>query len=98
MTHGSPEVFVQQLAQVWRNVARICQPHAKLVCRFGGIQDRKQEPLELLKASLREAGWHITAIRDAGSALDGKRQAMQFGERTRNKPRPEYDVYALLAG
>jgi hypothetical protein len=98
MTHGSPEVFVQQLAQVWRNVARACQPHAKLVCRFGGIQERKQEPLALLKASLREAGWHTTAIRDAGSALDGKRQATQFGERTRNKPRPEYDIYALLAG
>lgn len=98
VTHGSPEAFVQQLAQVWRNVAHVCQPHAKLVCRFGGIQERKQEPLTLLKASLREGGWHITTIRHAGSALDGKRQATQFGERARNQPRPEYDIYALLMG
>ena len=98
VTHGSPEAFVLQLAQVWRNVARVCQTHARLVCRFGGIQDRKQEPLALLKASLREAGWRITTIRDAGSALDGKRQAIQFGERTRNKPRSEYDIYARLTG
>lgn len=96
MTHSSPEEFVSQLAHMWCNVARVCRPHAKLVCRFGGIHDRKQEPLELLKASLHKTGWRITTIRDAGNALNGKRQAAQFGDRATNTPRSEYDVYAIL--
>lgn len=96
MTHGSPEEFASQLAQVWRNVTRVCRPHARLVCRFGGIHDRKQEPLELLKTSLHKTGWRITTIRDAGNALNGKRQAAQFGDRDTNTPRSEYDVYAIL--
>jgi hypothetical protein len=96
ITHGSQEEFVAQLAKVWRNTASVCVPRAKLVCRFGGIHDRGQDPLELIRTSLKQTGWRITAIQDAGNALDGKRQAAQFGERTLHKPRPEYDIYAIL--
>jgi hypothetical protein len=96
IAHGSPEEFASQLAQVWRNTANVCMARAKLVCRFGGIQDRKQDPVGLIRTSLKQTGWRITAIRDAGNALDGKRQAAQFGERTLHKPRPEYDIYAIL--
>ena len=96
MIHSSPEEFANQLAQVWQNAASVCRPHARLVCRFGGIHARKQEPLELLKTSIRDTAWRITTIRDAGNALNGKRQAAQFGDRATNTPRSEYDVYAIL--
>jgi hypothetical protein len=98
MTHSSPEEFVDQLSHVWRNAAGVCRPQAGLVCRFGGIHERKVEPLDLIKTSFRGTGWRITTIRDAGSALKGKRQAIQFGKRTSKRPRPEYDVYARLTG
>lgn len=95
--HQSPQVFVNDLASVWKNVARVCQDDARLVIRFGGINDRKQEPLELLNQSLRLAGWRMLTCRNAGDAGDGRRQADQFII-ARRKPMPEYDVYATLAG
>jgi hypothetical protein len=97
IAHGSPHQFGAQLRQVWLNVAKVSAPHAKLACRFGGIRDRRQDPLSLLKSSLQGTPWRITTIRDAGTALNGKRQAAQFGERIRRKPLREWDVYAVLA-
>ena len=95
MGHASPEAFVEQLRSVWKNAARVCRSGARLVTRFGGINDRKQEPLDLLKGSFRESGWRIRTIKGAGTANDGKRQARQFGQVT--KPRVEYDLYAVRA-
>jgi hypothetical protein len=95
IAHSSADHFVDQLATVWKNVAMSCKSDARMITRFGGINDRKQEPLELLKASLKGTGWKIMTIRDAGSARDGRRQADQFGG-TQNSPRTEYDVYARL--
>jgi hypothetical protein len=97
ITHGSPKVFASQLRDVWRNVATVCRAHAKLVCRFGGIRDRRQDALELIKSSFRETEWRLTTVRDAGTALNGKRQAAQFGERIKRRPLREWDVYAVLA-
>jgi len=91
--HSSAEAFAQQLRSVWRNAARVCRSNARLVARFGGINDRKQEPLDLLKNSLHGSGWRIQTIKSAGTANDGKRQARQFGQVT--KPRVEYDLYAV---
>ena len=93
MSHMSPDTFVEQLRSVWRNAARACRAGARLVTRFGGINDRKQDPLDLLKWSLRESGWRTQTIREAGTANDGKRQARQFGRVT--NPRVEYDLYAV---
>jgi hypothetical protein len=69
---------------------------ARLVCRFGGITDRRQDPLELLKRSFDESGWTLRTVRCAGSALDGRRQAAQFGSRVSARPVKEYDAYAYL--
>jgi hypothetical protein len=95
--HSSPAEFVSQLATVWRNVSIVCKPGAKLVVRFGGINDRKEDPLALLKASLASTGWRIRTAQAAGSACDGKRQADQF-IRAGKKPLAEFDVYALWEG
>src|SRR5262249_48342644 len=92
--HSSPEQFSQQLSKVWLNAADMSTTNARLVCRFGGIHDRKQDCIDILKSSFRDSGWRLTTIRDAGSALNGRRQAAQFGDDQQTHPRQEYDVYA----
>jgi hypothetical protein len=51
----------------------------------------------MLKVSFKETSWRIVAVKNAGTANNGKRQASQFGVRGRSLPKPEYDVYARLA-
>ena len=92
--HSSPALFVQQLAEVWKNVRRVCKADAMLVVRFGGIQDRQSDPVMMLKESLRLSNWHLVTLRSAGTALDGRRQASQFFAATK-APRLEYDFYAV---
>jgi hypothetical protein len=91
--HTSPEEFVADLAQVWRNVAAVAAEHATLIIRFGGIADRHVNPRDLIGDSLAESSWRIIAIREAGSAAEGRRQANTF-LRTRTEPLLEYDVWA----
>jgi len=93
--HSSPEYFSKQLNKVWQNTAAMCAPGARLICRFGGIHDRKHDCLEIAKNSFAESGWRLTTVKSAGNALDGRRQASQFGE-TQRFPREEYDLYARL--
>jgi hypothetical protein len=95
--HSSPEDFSKQLRSVWLNAARMSRNDAKLVCRFGGIHDRQQDCIEILKSSFRDSGWTLATIKNAGSALDGRRQATQFGTDQKKHPRKEYDVYAKRA-
>lgn len=95
VVHSSPEDFAADLRQVWCNAENVCAEDAKLVIRFGGITDRRAEPLGLIKSSLRDSGWRITTISEAGSATEGKRQADAF-LRTKSKPMVEYDVWATL--
>lgn len=94
VVHSSPEGFAADLRQVWRNAENVCAKDAKMVIRFGGITDRRVDPLGLIKSSLSESGWRITTIREAGSATKGKRQADAF-LRTKTKPMFEYDVWAI---
>jgi len=91
--HSSPEDFATDLRRVWRNVATVCTDDATLVVRFGGITDRRANPLDLVKSSLNKSGWHITKICKAGSATEGKRQADTF-LRTKTTPLVEYDIRA----
>jgi hypothetical protein len=95
--HSSPEEFSNQLKLVWLNSARMSKPNAHLVCRFGGIHDRQQDCIDILKSSFTDSGWQLTTIKNAGTALNGRRQAMQFGKRQKRNPRQEYDVYARRA-
>ena len=94
VVHSSPEDFAADLRQVWLNANIVCAEDARLVIRFGGITDRRVEPLDLIKSSLTDSGWRITTIRGAGSATEGKRQADTF-LRTKSKPMVEYDVWAI---
>lgn len=96
VVHSSPEDFADDLRQVWRNAENVCADDAKMVIRFGGIPDRCANPLDIIKRSLDESGWSITAIREAGSAAEGKRQADTFLS-TKSKPMVEYDVWAMKA-
>jgi hypothetical protein len=93
VVHSSPEDFAADLRRVWQNVAGVCLSNATMVIRFGGITDRRVNPLDLLKSSLVDSGWRITTIREAGSAMEGKRQADAF-LRNKTKPLVEYDVWA----
>jgi hypothetical protein len=94
--HSSPEEFSEQLRRVWANAAQMSHPQARLVCRFGGIHDRKQDCLEIVKNSFVNSGWRVTTIRNAGTASQGRRQAIQMGEGQKEHPRSEYDVYARI--
>jgi hypothetical protein len=96
LRHSSPECFSSELRKVWKNIEASCVRDARLVCRFGGINDRKADPLTLLKNSFEGTSWQLLTIRSAGTAHSGKRQASQFGMRGRSLPRREYDVYAAL--
>jgi DNA methylase len=96
LVHSSPTHFSNQLGKVWRNAAKACSGNAKLIVRFGGINDRDVDPIDLVKSSLDNTPWRIVTIRSAGTAHNGKRQAFQFGAPGTWKPRKEYDVYARL--
>mgnify|MGYP002379506069 CR=1 FL=1 len=94
VVHSSPEDFAKDLRRVWRNAEEVCAEDARMVIRFGGITDRRANPLDLIKSSLSDSGWRISTIRAAGTATEGKRQADAF-LRTKSKPMVEYDVWAI---
>lgn len=94
IVHSSPEDFSNDLRKVWRNAASVCSDKAGMVIRFGGITERKADPLELVKDSINDSGWRITKLRKAGSAIEGKRQADTFLQ-TKTRPIVEYDVWAI---
>lgn len=96
LVHSSPEEFAADLRIVWDNVAKACEPDATMVVRFGGISDRRAEPLTLAKSSFKGSSWRLSTICRAGSASEGKRQADAF-LRNRSKPIIEYDLWARPA-
>lgn len=91
--HSSPEDFAGDLRQIWRNAENVCADDAKMIIRFGGIADRRVDPLHIIKSSFADSGWRITTIAAAGSAAEGKRQANTF-LRIASKPVGEYDIWA----
>ena len=95
--HGSPDAFTDQLGKVWANVACACADGARMVIRFGGIRDRRQNPRELLRTSFQKSdcGWRLRTARSAGVATAGRRQASQFHAGLLD-PIEEYDFYARL--
>lgn len=93
IVHSSPDDFSADLHRVWSNAGKVCADDARMVIRFGGISDRRANPLDLIKNSLSDSGWRIETIREAGSATVGKRQADTF-LRNKSKPLIEYDIWA----
>jgi len=94
VAHSSAEIFAQQLRAVWQNVGGVCNPGAHLVIRFGGINDRRVDPLGLLVASLDGTGWRITRHDPAGSASAGRRQSLHFSH-SPTRALDEHDVWAV---
>lgn len=96
LSHGSWEQFAADLRQVWKNIARHALPDARLVVRFGGINNRDHVcPQTILKTSLRNGPWKLVTARAAGAATSGKRQARAF-LKYEKEPIPEYDFYCAL--
>ena len=93
MMHESKESFAQQLSEVWRNCASVCNHGARLVVRFGRIADRPVDALGLLRESLTGTGWRIQTRKNAGSAALGKRQAEHFG--IKSTAQQEIDLWAV---
>jgi hypothetical protein len=67
-----------------------------MVIRFGGISDRRANPLDITKTSLTGSQWRIQTILQAGTASAGKRQADAF-LRKQSKPLAEYDVWTVTS-
>jgi len=94
VTHASPSDFAADLSLVWKNASAVCSDRAQLVIRFGSISDRRVDPIDLIKESLRGSDWRIVTLRSAGAATAGKRQADSF-LRSRSKAIVEYDLWAV---
>jgi hypothetical protein len=92
ITHGSPEEFAGQLRTVWRNVGALAAGDARMVIRFGGINDRKADPLSVIRSSLAGSSWRIDSTEPAGTAAKGRRQALHFA-RTNNRALEEHDIW-----
>jgi hypothetical protein len=92
LTHSSPEKFALQLRTVWRNIGAVAADDARMVIRFGGINDRKADPLAVIRSSLADSGWRIDAVQAAGTAAEGRRQALHFA-RTQNRALEEHDIW-----
>jgi len=97
LSHQSESQFVADLATVWKRIADVCVPGARLVCRFGALPSRTKDPQKLFQKTLEEAdcGWHVKTVRKAGTSLKGRRQCEQFGTGN-NDPLEEIDIYATL--
>ncbi len=95
--HWGPGAFASDLRQVWRNVGKISAPGAHLVARFGGIDDRKADPLSLIEMSFDGSGFELRTITPAGSASTGQRQDLHFS-RSNAQAREEHDVWAIWPG
>lgn len=97
VSHRSWEQFAVDLRRVWKNVARHALPNARLIVRFGGINERNHVcPRTIMKESLRNGPWRLLTARPAGLATHGKQQSRSF-LRSKKEPIPEYDFYCALA-
>jgi hypothetical protein len=92
--HGSADSFAAELQKVWQNTAEASRNGCRLVIRFGAINDRKVDAVELIKSSLSGTRWKIRTIRPAGTASIGRRQALHFFQQP-NPPLSEFDVWAI---
>ena len=52
LKHSNPAVFASQLRAVWQNVSAVVSRDARMVIRFGSINDRPVDPRTIIKESL----------------------------------------------
>ncbi|MBS0606787.1 MAG: class I SAM-dependent methyltransferase [Verrucomicrobia bacterium] len=90
---GSKEHFIRNLSRVWENAARNSKSTARLIIRFGALSSAKSDPSEIIAESIRNTGWNIQTIKDAGFAEGSARQAEQMGlNAKKSKAVQEIDV------
>lgn len=92
LEHTGADHFSAEMGRVWRNVAARTTKNARLVIRYGGIHDRHDEPMDVLKASLVDSGWTMATARAVPDSEAGRRQVRQF-QAVPKKAITEYDVY-----
>jgi len=97
LKHSNEQIFIQELAAVWKNITHFCAPNAKMVIRFGTIPSYSCNPLEIIQESLNQAnsGWKQCKVETAGVPSNGRRQSDQFGGKM-GPSREEIDYYAIL--
>lgn len=96
LEHTGADHFSAEMARVWKNVAARSTPSARLIIRFGGIHDRDAQPMDVLKASLKDTGWKVVTAKTVPDADRGRRQARQF-QASPKKSIAEHDVYCRRA-
>jgi hypothetical protein len=87
------DLFIADLKKVWHNVAEVSDSRARLVFRFGAINDRLLDPRDVIYQSLQDTPWRLRAVVDAGTARLGKRQSDAFVRRP-EAPVAEFDAWA----
>lgn len=99
LDHSGPEQFTDSLAASWRAVSKLCQPRAELFVRFGSLPSRPIDYRELLTNSVSRSGfnWQLQNEVAAGSATEGRRQALQF-QHIPGAANPETDFHFILEG
>jgi hypothetical protein len=95
LRHSSPEDFMEDLFLVWNALQDVANPDAKLIFRFGAINDRPISVRKMARASLRDTRWRIDEIRSAGVASHGHRQARSFN-RSSKPALTEIDIWCSL--
>jgi hypothetical protein len=96
LSHAGIQAFQADLRSVWQRVGAISAPAAQLIVRFGGINDRKVDPLTVLAGSFVNSGWRVRHVSPAGAANHGRRQAVHFTHSP--APLDEHDVWAERVG
>lgn len=96
LRHSSRAAFADDMGLVFKRLAPYCSKKAQLVIRFGSINDRPVDAMKLTRAALKESGWKIDRVRNAGLANAGRRQLESFAT-TLHPPRAEYDIWCSLA-
>jgi hypothetical protein len=95
LRHSSPADFIEDLFLVWNALQDVANPNARLIFRFGAINDRPVSVRKMACASLHGTRWRVDEIRSAGRASYGRRQAQSFN-RTSKPALTEIDVWCTL--
>jgi hypothetical protein len=96
LEHLNPAHFATEMGRVWKNVASHATAGARLIIRYGGINDRAAEPMDVLKKSLIDSGWRMVTAKAVPDSDNGRRQVRQFQFEPK-KAITEHDVYCHLA-
>jgi SAM-dependent methyltransferase len=92
--HASLERFAQDLSRVWKNAAEQCMKGARLVVRFGVLQSRSAQPLEIIHQSFRDTPWRVVGSEPVPPAPKGRRQASSFLNKEKHPTAPtEWDLF-----